>query len=196
MRKLAVGGPGMGIGRRRPPPGRQNKRAEPLHLVCIFISPCGKRAPTKLAIDPRQSGPSVAHHQPMRTLFGLMAMMPLVAAFSTVLPPSSAVVAPRASAVAPRASAPLMLSAHRHNVFALRMVLSRDESNAAQLEDTAEAPKAVEDVPGNAYLTDKPSEDPTVTCYMTPDSKEDEKPEWICTDRAALGNAGDADDTY
>ena len=123
-----------------------------------------------------------------------MAMMPLVAAFSTVLPPSSAV-APRASAVAPRASAPLMLSAHRHNVFALRMVLSRDE-NTAQLEDTAEAPKAVEDVPGNAYLTDKPSEDPTVTCYMTPDSKEDEKPEWICTDRAALGNAGDADDTY
>ena len=189
MRKLAVGGPGMGIGRRRrggAPPRRQKSRAPASHSgVCIFISPCGNWP----------IGPSVtAHHQPMRTLFGLMAMMPLVAAFSTVLPPSSAV-APRASAVAPRASAPLMLSAHRHNVFALRMVLSRDE-NTAQLEDTAEAPKAVEDVPGNAYLTDKPSEDPTVTCYMTPDSKEDEKPEWICTDRAALGNAGDADDTY
>lgn len=124
---------------------------------------------------------------------GLMMLLhTLVGAFSGVVPP--------ASVVAVRTTVPSMLS-HRHNRDVLRMVLlpSRDDANPQVEDQEAHNPvqeRALESVPGNAYLTDKPSDDPLVTCYMSPDSQEDEKPRWVCTERGALGNAGDADDTY
>jgi hypothetical protein len=121
---------------------------------------------------------------------GLIVLPTLAAAFSGVVPP--------ASVVAARTTAPSMLS-HRHNRDVLRMVVSRDDANLHVEDQEAHNPvqeQALESVPGNAYFTDKPSDDPLVTCYMSPESEEDEKPRWVCTERGALGNAGDADDTY
>merc|ERR1719453_1125497 len=120
---------------------------------------------------------------------GLIMLPTLATTFSVVVPPVSVVTA--------RTMAPSMLS-HRHNRDVLRMVVSRDDANLQVEDQEARNPqeRALESVPGNAYLTDKPSDDPLVTCYMTPESEEDEKPRWVCTERVALGNAGDADDTY
>lgn len=103
--------------------------------------------------------------------------------------------APPALGSASRTPAPAMLS-HRHSALTLRMMLSRDEPAKDFIPKEADVEDKVDDVPGHVFIADKPSEDPSITCYMKPDSEFDAKPKWVCTERRALGNAGDADDTY
>ena len=78
----------------------------------------------------------------------------------------------------------------------LGMMLSSDEPAKDFIPKKAGVEDKVDDVPGHVFIADKPSEDPDITCYMKPDSEFDAKPKWVCTGRRALGNAGDADDTY
>ena len=58
----------------------------------------------------------------------------------------------------------------------------------------------------DGFRTDAPSEDPSITCFLAPDSAPDSVPDsapdasssnaWVCTERANLGSVGSNEDGY
>ena len=84
--------------------------------------------------------------------------------------------------IARRSPAPAML-AHGSRVNALQMLLAQEPEKPKKKVQTAE-PQWKAGAFKDAYKTDKPSEDPDETCFMTPTWMEEtgeEKKEWVCT---------------
>ena len=54
----------------------------------------------------------------------------------------------------------------------------------------------VDDVPGHVFIADKPSEDPSITCYMKPDTSLMPSPSGSAQSAGLLAMLVAADDTY
>lgn len=109
----------------------------------------------------------------MSTVARIM-LMALVASASAYVPAAAAPLN-----LARRSPAPAMLAhGQRVNALALQMLLARESEEPKKKVQTAEEPIR------GAYQTDKPSEDPDETCFMTPswmDEAGNKEQEWVCT---------------
>lgn len=82
---------------------------------------------------------------------------------------------------------------HGHRVVARSTGLcmtSKDDVAPPSKATTQEEKEPQSTFGKKAYVTDKPSEDAAITCFMVPDGylegDEDGKDQWICSERSAL----------